>query len=158
MQRSLGPRREKARRTRGECAQASGCLGRLPRREKAYLHLGRVRPSLWLPKPLAAEGKGAPHPGRGRPSLWLPQPLMLGKAQKRRRNRIRTFVEYLKTGTALNARPAPYRAAGSLSNVDGESTDTPVRGKPSVAGTRRVLPTHSDVCLQRPALPAAGLN
>ena len=54
----------------------------------------------------------------------------------RRRNRIRAFVEDPKTGTALNAGPAPYRAAGSLSSVDGESTDTPVQGKPSVAGTR----------------------
>ena len=33
--RALGPRREKARCTRGECAQDFGCLGRLPRREKA---------------------------------------------------------------------------------------------------------------------------
>ena len=33
--RALGPRREKARRTRGEAAQTSGCPGRLPRREKA---------------------------------------------------------------------------------------------------------------------------
>ena len=81
-----------------------------------------------------------------------------GEGTKRRRNRIRAFVEDPKTGTALNAGPAPYRAAGSLSSADGESTDSPVRGKPSVAGTRRVLPTHSDVCLQRPALPAAGLN
>ena len=67
-------------------------------------------------------------------------------------------MEDLKTGTALSAGLAPYRAAGSLSSVDGESTDTPVRDKPSVAGTRGVLPTHSDVCLQRPALPAEGLN
>ena len=80
-----------------------------------------------------------------------------GEDTKRRRIRICAVVEDPKTGTALNAGPAPYRAAGSLS-VDGESTDTPVRGKPSVAGTRRVLPTHSDICLQRPALPAAGLN
>ena len=92
-----------------------------------------------------------------------PKPLASRAAQaregtKRRRNLIRAFVEDPKTGTALNAGPAPYRAAGSLSSVDGESTDTPVRGKPSVAGTWGVLPTHSDVCLQRPALPAAGLN
>ena len=59
-------------------------------------------------------------------------------------------MEDLKAGTAL---ARPYRAAGSLSSVDGESTDTPVRGKPSVAGTRRVLPTHSGICLQRPAFP-----
>ena len=81
-----------------------------------------------------------------------------GEDTKRRHNRICAFVEDPKTGTALNAEPTPYRAAGSLSSVDGESTDTPVRGRPSVAGTRRVLPTDSDVCLQRPALPAAGLN
>ena len=65
-----------------------------------------------------------------------------GEDTKRRRNRIRAFVEDPKTGTALNAGPAPYTAAGSLSSVDGESTDTPVRGKPSVAGTRWVLPTQ----------------
>ena len=67
-------------------------------------------------------------------------------------------MEYPKTETALNAGPAPYRAAGSLSSVDGESTDTPVWGKPSVAGTRGVLSTYSDIYLQRPALPVAGLN
>ena len=92
-----------------------------------------------------------------------PKPLAAWAAQaregtKRKCNRIRAFVEDPKTGTALNAGPAPYRAAGSLSSVDGESTHTPVRGKPSVAGTRGVLPTQSDVCLQRPAFPAAGLN
>ena len=88
-------------------------------------------------------------------AAWAAQ---AGEGTKRRHNRIRAFVEDPKTGTAFNAGPAPYRAAGSLSSVDGESTHTPVRGKPSVAGTRGVLPTQSDVCLQRPALPAAGLN
>ena len=92
-----------------------------------------------------------------------PKPLAAWTAQaregtKRRYNRIRAFVEYPKTGTAHNAGPAPYKAARSLSSVDGESTDTPVRGKPSVAGTQGVLFTHSDICLQRPALPEAGLN
>ena len=125
---------------------------------KGAPHQGRGRPSLWLPEPLAAERKGAPHPGKGRPSLWLPEPLRPGKAQNARCNRIRAFVEYLKTGTALNAGPAPYRAAGSLSSIDRESTDTPVQGKPSVAGTRGVLSTQSDICLQRPALPVAGQN
>ena len=86
--------------------------------------------------PGAVEGKGAPHPGRVRPSLWLPEPLWPGEGTKRRRNQIRAFVEDPKTGTALNAGPARYRAAGSLSSVDGESTDTPVRGKPSEAGTQ----------------------
>ena len=46
------------------------------------------------------------------------------------------FVEDPKTGTELNTGPSQDRAAGSLSSVDGESTDTPVRGKPSVAGTQ----------------------
>ena len=41
---------------------------------------------------------------------------------KRRPNQVHAFVEYLKTGTARNAGPAPYRAARSLSSVDGEST------------------------------------
>ena len=67
-------------------------------------------------------------------------------------------MEDPKTGTALNAGPAPYRAAGNLSSVDGESTDTRERGKPSVAGTRGVLYTQSGIRLQRPALPVAGLN
>ena len=35
-----GPRREKARRTRGETAKTSGCLSRSPRREKARLIWG----------------------------------------------------------------------------------------------------------------------
>ena len=94
------------------CAQASDCLGHSPWREKVR----RIR------------GEGAQASGcvnrSGR------------EGTKRRRNQIRTFVEYPKTGTALNTGPAPYRAAGSLSSVDGESTDTPIRGKPSVAGTR----------------------
>ena len=76
-----------------------------------------------------------------------------GEGTTHGRNRIRAFVEDPKTGIACKAGPAAYRAAGSLSRVDGESTDTPVRGKPSVAGTRRVLPTHSDICLQRPPSP-----
>ena len=87
--RALGPRREKARRARGEGA-----------------------------KPLAARAAQA------------------GEDTTRRRNRIRALVEDPKTGIALSAGPAPYRAAGSLSSVDGESTDTPVRGKPGVARTR----------------------
>ena len=94
----------------------------------------------------AASGERAPKPL----AAWTAQ---AGEGTRCRCNRIRA-----KTGTALNAGPAPYRAAGSLSSVDGESTDTRERGKPSVAGTRWVLPPHSDVCLQRPALPVAGLN
>ena len=54
---------------------------------------------------------------------------------KRRPNQVCTFVEYPKTGTARSSEPAPYRAAWSLSSVDGESTLAVSRGKPSVART-----------------------
>ena len=103
-------------------------------------------------------GKRRAAPGESVPKPLAARATQAGEGTKGRRNRIRAFVEDPKTGTALNAGPAPYRAAGSLSSVDGESTDTPVWGKPSVAGTRGVQSTHSDVCLQRPALPVAGLN
>ena len=101
--RALGPRREKARRARGEGTKplaawaarrrgkrraASGERAPKPlaaraarRRGKRRAAQGRGHPSLWLPGPLATEGKGAPHPGRGRPSLWLPELLRPGKAQ-----------------------------------------------------------------------------
>ena len=117
------------RRACGEAAQASGCLGRSPRREKAR--------RIW--------GEGAQTSGCLNRS---------GRVRhKTQAQRIRTFVEDPKTGTALNAGPAPYRAAESLSSVDGESTDTPVRGKLSVAGTWRVLPTHSDYLSAVPCPP-----
>ena len=103
-------------------------------------------------------GKRCDAPGDSATKPLAARAAQAGEGTKRRRNQICAFVEYRKTGTALNAGPTPYRAAGSLSSVDGESTDTPVRGKPSVAGTWGVLSTHSDVCLQRPALPVAGLN
>ena len=84
---------------------------------------------------------------------------------KRRPNRVCTFVEYLKTGTAHNSGPAPFRAAWSLSSVDGENAHARREwgqtewGQPSVAGTPWVLPTRaSDICLQCPSLPAAWLN
>ena len=123
---------------------------------KGVLHQGRVSQSLWQPEPLAAEGKRAPHPWKVRPSLWLPEPLRLGTSQNA--GATESVALYPKTGTTLNAGPAPYTAARSLRSVDAESTDTPVRGKPSVAGTRGVPSTHSHICLQRPALPVPGLN
>ena len=62
-------------------------------------------------------------------------------------------------GSARNSGPAPCRATWSLTSVDRESTHTVSRGKPSVAGTLRVIPTHaSDICLQCPSLPTARLN
>ena len=47
-----------------------------------------------------------------------------GERPKRRPNWVCSFVEDLKTGIARNSGPAPYRAAGSLSSVYGESTHT----------------------------------
>ena len=61
--------------------------------------------------------------------------------------------------SACNLGPAPCRATWSLSSVDGESTHSMSRGKPSVAGTLWVPLTHtSDICLQCPSLPTARLN
>ena len=62
------------------------------------------------------------------------------------------------------------RTRGELTQTSGHTSRLPRREKarstrgeaPKTAGcvarTQRVLPTHSDICLQRPALPAAGLN
>ena len=51
------------------------------------------------------------------------------------------------------------RATWSLSSVDRESTHTVNGGKPSVAQTLRVLPTHArDICLWCSSLPRARLN
>ena len=56
-------------------------------------------------------------------------------------------------------RQFPCRATWSLSSVDWESTHTKSRGQPSVAETRRALPTHAtDICLQYSSPPTAQLN
>ena len=78
----------------------------------------------------------------------------VGEGTKHRPNRVCTFVKYPKTGTACNSGPAPYSAAWSLSSVDGESTHATSGGKPSVAGTLRVLPTQaSDIVCSAPPSP-----
>ena len=122
----------------------------------------RTNTSRWHPTGSGASrgrrGKRRAAPGESAPKPLAARAAQAGEDTKCGRNRICAFVEYPKTGTALSAGPAPYRAAGSLSSVDGESTDTREQGKPSEAGTRRVLSTHSDICLQRPALPVAGLK
>ena len=117
---------------------------------------------LWVPKSLqmvtaTMKLKDAyPHPGRGRPSLWLPEPLRPRKTT-RRRNWIRAFVEDPKTGTASNAGPAPYRAAGSLSSVDGKA-QTPLCGASPVWPEQASAPHTQRHLPAAPALPAAGLN
>ena len=69
-------------------------------------------------------GKGAPHLGWVLHAREAPGCLSFSgrEGTKRRPNWVRAFVEYPKTGTAHHAGPAPWRAAWSLSSVDGEST------------------------------------
>ena len=114
-------------------------------RGEVALHLGRVcSSSSWLPE-LLWWGR---HKMQAQPSLLLcgvPENLNLSG---------------LGLGSARNSRPAPCRAARSLSSVDGESTHAVSGGKPSVAQTLLpVLPTHaSGICLWCPSLPTARLN
>ena len=62
---------------------------------------------------------------------------------KRRPNLVHAFVENPKTETAGNAGPAPYRAAGSLSSVDGKA-QTPL------CGANPVWPEHCECSPHRP--------
>ena len=107
-------------------------------------------------------GEGAPHPRRVSSSRsWLPELLLPGrhKTQAQPSLRLCGVPEHLNLsglglGSPRRAGPAPWSAAWSLSSVDGESTHTRERGKPSVAGTPRVLPTQaSDTGLQGPPFP-----
>ena len=72
--------------------------------------------------------------------------------------------EWLRPGKCMQPRAAldssPAEQPGwSLSSVDQESTHAVSGSKPSVAQTRRALPTHtSDICLQCSSLPIAQLN
>ena len=92
-------------------------------------------------------------------SSWLPELLRDREGTKCRPNRVCAFVEDPKTGCVRHAGSAPYKAAGSLSSVDRESTHAVSGGKHIVVGTLRVLPTHaSDICLQCPSLPTARLS
>ena len=85
----------------------------------------------------------------------------------------RTRGEAAKTSGCLSHSPWREKASSNL----GEAAQTsgrlgcPPRGEKAhrtrgeaaktsgyLARTQRVLPTHSDICLQRTALPTAGLN
>ena len=70
-------------------------------------------------------GEGAPHPGEC--ARQAPGCLSCSGREgiKRRHSGVRAFVEHPRAGTARNAGPAPYRAAGSLSSVDGEGSAPP---------------------------------
>ena len=101
----------------------------------------------------AVEGRGCTAPGETAPikllAAWAAQ---AWEGTKRRRNRIHTFVEYPKTGTACNAGHAPYRAHGSLSSVDRESTDTPEQGQTQCSQSM-VSATHTQQYLSAAPRP-----
>ena len=71
---------------------------------------------------------------------------------KRRRKQVRAFLEHPKTGTTRHARQAPYRAAGSLSNVAGESTHT-CEGGQTQCGRNTVSAPHTGRYLSAAPLP-----
>ena len=70
-------------------------------------------------------GEGMPHPGGVRPSSsWLPEPLGRGRHKPQAQPSLR-FCGTLEGWNLAQRRHAPYRAAGSLSSVDGESSASP---------------------------------
>ena len=74
----------------------------------------------------ARRGEGVPH--RGERAHQAPGCLSRsgGEGTKRRRSFLfRAFVEDLRAGTVGSAGHAPYRAAGSLSSIEGESSTRP---------------------------------
>ena len=102
-------------------------------------------PNLWLPGPLATEGKGAPRPGES-----AHKPLAAPAARRGGKRR-----------AAPGERPPEPLAAWAARRRGEKARHTRGEGAKTagcLARARRVLPTHSDICLQRPALPAAGLN
>ena len=89
-------------------------------------------------------------PGRGHASLWLLEPLRRGRHKTQAQPNPRCC------GGPENWNCTQRRAHSIQSSREPEqcrrgSTDTPVWGKPSVAGTRGVLPTHRDVCSAPPS-------
>ena len=75
-------------------------------------------------------------------SPWLPEPLRLGKAQNAGATKSALLWRTWKTGTPRNAGHGPYRAAGRLSSVDGESTDTREQGQ-TQCGRNTVSAPHT---------------
>ena len=141
--RVLGPRREKAHRTGGECA-----------------------------KPLAswaAHRRGKRHATPGESAR---KPLALSRSPRREKAR-RAREEAVQTSgcpgrsprreKARSTKGEAAQASGHLGCSQRGTKARHTRGEAAktsgcLAGTRRVLPIHSNICLQRPALPAAGLN
>ena len=71
---------------------------------------------------------------------------------KRRPSWVYTFVEYPKTGTTRNSGPAPYRAACTLSSVDGESTH-PLAGQTQCGWNTATAPHTGQWHLSAAPLP-----
>ena len=128
---------------------------------------GERVPSIWLPEPLAVEGKGAPRQGRRRQASGHP-----GRSP-RREKAYHTHGEGAKPLAARAARCGGKRRTmprGECAQAPGCPGRLPRREKARctrgeaaktsgcLARTRGVLPTHRDIRLQRPALPAPGLN
>ena len=71
-------------------------------------------------------GKGAPHPGRVHPSSPGCLSHSDGEGTKRRRSFLfRAFAEHPRAGTARSTGHVPYRAAGSLSSLEGKTAPVP---------------------------------
>ena len=92
----------------------------------------------------AAEGKGAPHLARGRQASGC-----LSRSQRREKEH--------------RARGEAAQTSGCLSrSPEGKGAPHPGRGRQNfwLPGRNTASATHTqrDICLQRPALPAAGLN
>ena len=79
-------------------------------------------------------GEAAPHPGRvRRSSSWLPELLGQGRHKMQAQLFVLRFWELPRAGTARSAGHAPYRAAGSLSSVEGRATPAPPRSMTELA-------------------------
>ena len=84
------------------------------------------------------KGEGKPHPGRVRlSSSWLPELLRQGRHKTQAQQSLcfcgvpeNWNLSGLGLGSAHNSGPAPYRAAWSLSSVDGESSHARVGANP----------------------------
>ena len=74
-----------------------------------------------------------------------------GEGTIHRCNQVRAFVEDPKTGTTGNAGPVPYRAAGSMSSIDGESTHPGVGQTQCDQNTANA--PHTERCLPAAPLP-----
>ena len=94
----------------------------------------------------AVEGRRYAAPGESAPvklpAAWAAP---AGEGTKRRRNRVRAFVEYPKTGNAHNAGHAPYRAAESLSSIEGKAAPLHPRSATELANLNKRPPPPASV-------------